>query len=124
MDIVLLGAIFGSLGEAVLKILINAAALMIGAYLLKGVEIQDFVRALLIALVLSLLNATLGTVLHWITTPLRWLTLGLFAFVVNAALLLLTAHFMRGFNIRDFWSAFVLAIILSLSTTLMYKIFL
>jgi putative membrane protein len=124
MDIVLLGAIFGSLGEAVLKILINAAALMIGAYLLKGVEIQDFVRALLIALVLSLLNATLGTVLHWITTPLRWLTLGLFAFVVNAALLLLTAHFMRGFNIRDFWSAFVLAIILSLSTTVMYKIFL
>lgn len=124
MDIVLLGAIFGSLGEAVLKILINAAALMIGAYLLKGVEIQDFVRALLIALVLALLNATLGTALHWITTPLRWLTLGLFAFVVNAALLLLTAHFMRGFNIRDFWSAFVLAIILSLSTTVMYKVFL
>jgi putative membrane protein len=124
MDAILLGAIFGSVGEALIKILINAAALMLGAYLLKGVEIQDFVRALLIAIVLAVLNATLGSFLHWITTPLRWMTLGLFAFVVNAALLLLTAHFMRGFNIRDFWSAFVLAIILSLSTTVMYKLFL
>ncbi|MCB0571290.1 MAG: phage holin family protein, partial [Phaeodactylibacter sp.] len=98
MDILLLDAMYGSLGEAIIKILLTALALMGGAYLLKGVEVEDFSRALIVALVLSFLNSTLGSFLQWITTPLRFLTLGLFTFVVNAALLMLAAHFMKGFK--------------------------
>ncbi len=124
MDIILLDAIFGSVGEAIIKILLNALALMAGAHLLKGVEIEDFTRALVVAVVLSFLNATLGSFLQWITTPLRFLTLGLFTFVVNAVLLLLAAYFLKGFKIRDFLSAFILAILMAVFTTVLYGIFL
>ena len=124
MELLLLDAGFGGLGEMVIKVLLNALALMAGAHLLKGVEIEDFTRAVIIAVFLSVLNATLGSFLDFITTPLRFLTLGLFAFVVDAAMLLLAAHFMKGFNIRNFVSAFFLAIIFSVTNAVLYAIFL
>lgn len=124
MELLLLDAGFGGLGEMVIKVLLNALALMAGAHLLKGVEIEDFTRAVIIAVILSVLNATLGSFLDFITTPLRFLTLGLFAFVVDAAMLLLAAHFMKGFNIRNFVSAFFLAIIFSITNAVLYAIFL
>lgn len=107
-----------------LKFLLNALALMAGAHFLKGVRIDDFVRAMLVAILLSVLNATLGSVLDFITTPLRYLTLGLFSFVVDAALLLLAAHFLKGFRIDNFKSAFLLAILLAIFNTLLYGLFL
>lgn len=108
----------------VLRILTNAVALVVGARLLKGVVVEDFVRALLVAAVLSLLNATLGNILDFITMPLRFLTLGLFSFVVDAALLLLAAHFMKSFTIEGFKSAFFLAIIVAIVNSLIYAILL
>jgi putative membrane protein len=108
----------------VLRILVNAVALVVGARLLKGVVVEDFVRALLVAAVLSLLNATLGNILDFITMPLRFLTLGLFSFVVDAALLLLAAHFMKSFTIEGFKSAFFLAIIVAIVNSLIYAILL
>ena len=108
----------------VLRILTNAVALVVGARLLKGVVVEDFVRALLVAAVLSLLNATLGNILDFITMPLRFLTLGLFSFVVDAALLLLAAHFMKSFTIDGFKSAFFLAIIVAIVNSLIYAILL
>ncbi len=123
MDTLLLDS--GLLGNNwILRTLLSALALMAGAHFLKGVKIEDFVRALLIAIVLSLLNATLGSVLDFLTTPLRWLTLGLFAFVVDAALLLLAAHFLKGFSINNFKSAFFLAILLAVFSTILKVIFL
>ncbi len=124
MEILLLDAIFGSLGEGLIKVLLNALALMAGAYFLKGVEIEDFTRALIVAVLLALLNATLGSFLDFITTPLRFLTLGLFAFVVDAALLLLVDYFIKGFKIKNFLSAFLLAIILAVMNSVLYAIFL
>ena len=79
MEILLLDAGLGGLGEMIIKVLLNALALMAGAHLLKGVVIEDFTRAVIIAVILSFLNATLGAFLDFITTPLRFLTLGLFA---------------------------------------------
>jgi putative membrane protein len=121
MDSLLLEAsLWGT--QWLLKILLNAVALMIGARLLKGVAIEDFIRALVIALLLSVLNATLGNLLDFLTTPLRYLTLGLFSFVVDAALLLLAAHFLKGFAIETFKSAFLLAILLAIFNTILQAI--
>jgi putative membrane protein len=111
-------------GDWIIRILASAVALMAGARLIKGVEIEDFARALLVAAVLSLLNATLGNVLDFITTPLRFLTLGLFSFVVDAGILLLAAHFMKSFSIDGFKSAFFLAIVTAIVNSLIYAILL
>lgn len=124
MELLLLDAGLGSVGEMIIKVLLNALALMAGAHLLRGVQVEDFTRAVIIAVVLSFLNATLGAFLDFITTPLRYLTLGLFAFVVDAAILLLAAYFLKGFKVDNFRSAFLLAIALSVFNAILHAIFL
>ena len=113
-----------SIGEMLLKVVLNALTLMAGTYFLKGVEIEDFTRAMIVAVLLAFLNATLGSFLDFISIPLRFLTLGLFSFVVDAAMLLLAAHFLRGFKIDNFLSAFLLAILLGVFNSIVYAIFL
>ncbi|MCG8331966.1 MAG: phage holin family protein [Chitinophagales bacterium] len=113
-----------SIGEMLLKVVLNALTLMAGTYFLKGVEIEDFTRAVIVAVLLAFLNATLGSFLDFISIPLRFLTLGLFSFVVDAAMLLLAAHFLRGFKIDNFLSAFLLAILLGVFNSIVYAIFL
>ena len=111
------------LSSMLIKVLLNALALMAGAYFLKGVHVQDFTRALIVAVLLSVLNATLGNVLDFITLPLRFLTLGLFSFVIDAVMLLLASYFLKGFKVKSFGSAFVLAILLGIFNTVLYWMF-
>ncbi|TXB64148.1 phage holin family protein [Phaeodactylibacter luteus] len=106
--------------DLILTLLINAVALMAGAHLLKGVDVEDFARALIVAVALALLNATLGNILDFITTPLRFLTLGLFSFVVDGAMLLIAAYFLKGFTVQNFGSAFLLALIMAVVNTLLH----
>ena len=97
-----------------LQMLLNALGLMVGARLISGVSIQSFVNALIVAVVLALLNATLGAFMDFVSTPLRWLTLGLFAFIVDALVIKVAAHFLNSFDVRGFLPAVYLAIALSL----------
>jgi putative membrane protein len=91
----------------------TAAALGLGAWLLDGVELEGVVPALLAALVLGLINALVRPVLVLLTLPITLVTLGLFLFVINALLLMLTAWLAPDFAIRGFWSALVLALIVT-----------
>lgn len=111
------------LGTWLVHILINAVSLMIAAYLLSGVSITDFTRALILAVVLALLNGTLGWVLDLISTPIRWLTLGLFSLVVDAVVLMVADYFMKGFTIKSFSWALALSVILAIFNTLSDWIF-
>lgn len=78
MTLVLLAAQAG-LGSFMVNVLLMSLVLMGAAYLLSGVEIEDFTRAIIVAIVLAVLNATLGRFLNFVTTPIRWITLGLFS---------------------------------------------
>lgn len=111
---------YASVGGMLLKLLVNALVLMLGAYLLSGVEIQDFARALILAVVLGLLNATLGAVLDFITTPLRWLTLGLFSLVIDAIIIKVADYFMKGFAVRSFGWALLLAGFMAIANALLH----
>ncbi|MEO1262886.1 MAG: phage holin family protein [Bacteroidota bacterium] len=98
---------------AIATILINAVALWLGAKLLRGVEIGDFMRAIIVGAVLGLLNWTLGRVLNFLTAPLIFITLGFFALVVDAIILMIVDYFMKGLKIKNFWWALALAVIVS-----------
>lgn len=93
--------------------LLSALAFYVGARLLSGVQIKGFVSALVLALIVALLDATLGRVLDFITAPLRWITLGLFALVVNAAIILLADYFMASVRIKNFWWSLALAAVVA-----------
>ena len=104
--------------------LLSTLALLIVSRLVRGFEVDGFTTALVAALVIGLINATVGWFLKIVTFPLTILTLGIFWIVVNALMLELASWFVSGFHIRTFWAAFIGAIVLSLVNMLLRWMFL
>ena len=102
-----------------MRILINSVALLAVSYVLEGVEVTGFGSALVAAAVLGLVNATLRPVLLLLTVPINIVTLGLFTFVVNAAMLMLVARVVAGFSISGFGSGLLATIMLSIVSSLL-----
>jgi len=98
----------------ILNWLLSAVSLMIVAHVVRGFDVTGFGTALLAALVVGLVNATLGLFLKIVTFPITLLSLGLFWFVINALMLRLVASFVPGFTIQGFLPAFFGALVLSL----------
>ena len=94
--------------------MIQTLAIMAAAWLIDGIEIHGLGSALIAAAVLGVLNALLRPLLILFTLPLTILSLGLFTFVINAVLLLMTSGVSRGFVVHGFWSAVAGSLIISL----------
>jgi putative membrane protein len=94
--------------------LVTAIALLIVAYVIPGFKVDTFKAALIAAIVIGLVNATLGLLLKIVTFPLTVLTLGFFWFVINALMLLLAAKLVDGFSISGVWAALFGGILLSI----------
>jgi putative membrane protein len=94
--------------------LLSALSLMIVAHVVRGFDVTGFGAALMAALVIGLVNATIGLFLKIVTFPLTLLSLGVFWFVINALMLKLVSALVPGFNIPGFLPAFFGAIVLSL----------
>lgn len=104
--------------------LLSAIALLIVSRVVPGFVLQGFKAALIAAVVIGLINATLGLILKIITLPLTLLTLGVFWWVVNAMMLMLASKMLApNFMVSGFWTAFLGAIILSLVNLILQKIF-
>ena len=94
--------------------LLSALALLIVARVVPGFYVRDLTTALWAAVIIGLINATLGALLKLITLPLTILTLGIFWIVINALMLWFATAFVSGFRISGFVAAFVGAIVLML----------
>ena len=94
--------------------LLSALAVWVVARVVPGIHVSGLASALIAALVIGLVNATLGFLLKIITFPLTLLTLGIFWFVINALMLEMAAAVVPGFRVDTFASAFWGAIALSL----------
>ena len=103
------------------KVLVCSVNVFILAYMLPGISIVDFFTAIMVALVLSLLDAFVNPLLILLTLPATILTLGLFLFVINAGIILLDAHFVHGFEVRSFWHALLFGAVLSFFNSLVHK---
>jgi len=108
----------------IIRIIITAGALFTGAWLLKGVTFRDFGQAILGAVVLAVLNATLGRVLDFLSIPFTVITLGLFSLVVDAVILWLTSRILKGFEISSAWYAFLLAVLMAIFNVFLHAIYL
>jgi putative membrane protein len=96
--------------------IVNAAALLLVAYLYPGVQVESFLSAALAALVLGLVNAFVRPLLIILTLPVTLLTLGLFLFVINALLFWFVAEIVHGFSVSGFGAALLGSILYSLIT--------
>ena len=101
-----------------LRWLINAAGLLLVAYLYPGVVVEGFLAALIAALVLGLVNAVIRPLLVILTLPATLLTLGLFIFVINALLFWFVAEIVHGFKVTGFGAALLGSILYSIITLL------
>jgi putative membrane protein len=97
-----------------IRLVVNALALLAVAYLIPGVHVAGFVSALIAALILGIVNAFLKPILVILSLPLEILTLGLFTLVINAALFYLVAKLGLGLTVDNFGAAFLGALVLSI----------
>jgi putative membrane protein len=98
---------------------ITALAVWVTSRVVPGFYVDGPAAALIAAIVIGLVNATLGLFLKVITFPLTIITLGIFWVVINAVMLELASAFVPGFHIRSFGTAFWAAIVLSLLNILL-----
>ena len=102
----------------VIRWLINAVALYLTTLIVPGVKVPNFSAALLAALVLGIVNAVIRPIALILTLPFNILTLGLFTFVVNAAMLYLVSS-VTALRLDNFLSALLGAVVLSLVSTVL-----
>jgi putative membrane protein len=101
------------------RLLINAAALWVATHFVTGIVYQGSWQSLFfVALVFGVLNASVRPLLKLVTFPLLILTLGLFTFVINAFMLLITGWVSErlelGFHVAGFWPAFWGGLVISI----------
>lgn len=102
-----------------LRWLILTIGIMLTAYLIKGISVSGFFTAFFAAAFLGILNAFFRPILLILTLPLTILTLGLFAFIINAILLMMVSGVIPGFEVHGFWSAVFGSLLISIISWLL-----
>ncbi|HKS75044.1 MAG TPA: phage holin family protein [Terriglobales bacterium] len=98
---------------------LSALAIWIVSRLVPGFHVSGATAALIAAVFIGFINATLGLFLKIITFPLTLVTLGIFWFVVNALMIELAAAIVPGFQVANFFAAFWGGIVLSIINMLL-----
>jgi len=86
---------------------------LITAYILPGVHVENYLVALIVAVVLGIVNTLVRPILVFFTLPVTILTLGLFIFVINALLIMLVSNLVPGFTVKSFWWALAFSLVMS-----------
>lgn len=107
----------------ILKIMINALSIAVAVKLIDGITFTgEWWKMIIIGAVFGIVNSLIRPIVKFFTFPLIILTLGLFTFIINALMLLLTealsGHFNLGLQIYGLWPAFWGALIVSIVSTL------
>jgi len=108
--------------QLVVALVLNAAALLATAYIVPGFKVDNFTTALLAAIVLGVVNTFIKPVISYVTHPINVVTLGLFAFVVNALVLFIVSYFVPGLTIDGWVPAILGAIVLSVVATVLSSV--
>lgn len=120
----------------IVKLLVSTLAVLITAYFLSGVNIGNnqfyvgefeqlnhFVTAFLVAVVLAFLNTIVKPILTILSLPITVFTLGLFLLAINAFIILFADKLVDGFKVDGFWTALWFSLILSAVSSILDKIF-
>lgn len=107
----------------IVDILILSAAVFLVAQVLPGIRVKNYMTALVVALVYSLVNFFIGWLLVLMSLPLIVLTLGVFKLVVNAFMLWLTDKMIADFKIRDFLTTIIAAFLITCVDSLIKWVF-
>ena len=102
------------MGRILAHWVVSALCLLLVANFVPGFFVRGFFTALIAAIVIGLVNGTLGLFLKIVTFPLTILTFGIFWLIINAMMIELAAAVVPGFTVTGLWPAFWGGLILSL----------
>jgi putative membrane protein len=103
--------------------LVAGLAVLLTSKIITGFEVRGFIAAMVSALVIGVVNLLLWPLFMFLTLPVNLLTLGLFTFVVNGAILKISAAILPGFNINGWLAAIFGSMVLSLLNLLLHYVF-
>lgn len=90
-----------------------ALAIIFVAWLVPGIEVENFQSAMLVTVIIALINIFIRPLIVFITLPINILTLGIFTLVINALLLMLAGYLALGVDVEGFLSAFIGSVVLA-----------
>lgn len=105
-----------------IRLISNAAAIMILPYILDGIRVEGVGSALAAALVFGIANAIIRPIIVIFTLPVNILTLGLFTLVINGFILQIVSGIIDGFKVRGLGTAILGSILLSIISSVVSKI--
>ncbi len=100
------------------NILILSVAVFLVANVIPGIRIKNYVTAVIVAVVYSVINFLFGWLLILLSLPFMIITFGLFKLVINAVLLWATDKLIEDFRIKDFFTTFIAALCITLIDSL------
>ncbi len=101
-----------------LRTLITILGLLLASAIIPGVAIVGTGSVILAAILLGLVNGFVRPIAFLLTLPITILTLGLFLFVLNAAMFGLVAAMLDNFIVAGFWSAIFGSLVVSITSTI------
>ena len=107
----------------IIRLLVTAVVAYLLTMILPGVHFTGFAGAIIFAIVLGILNLIVKPVLSLLGLPLTIITLGLFALVINAVIILIADYFIDSMTVDGFGWALVFSILLSIITSLANSMF-
>ena len=96
-----------------LRWLLFALAIIFVAWLVPGIDVENFQSAMLVTVIIALINIFIRPLIVFITLPINILTLGLFTLVINALLFMLAGFMAPGVEVDGFLSAFLGSVVLA-----------
>ena len=105
--------------RVLLRLLVYTCAVLITSWILRrGIHVENFATAIMVAIALAILNTFIRPVLVFLTIPVTIVTLGLFLLVINALIIMLIGRIVPGFMVEGFWWALLFSVILSIVAAL------
>ncbi len=106
----------------ILRWLLYALLIIFVSWIVPGIEVDNFLSAMFVCIILALVNAFIKPFVQIITLPVTILTLGLFSLVINALMFMLAGWITPGFEVEGFLSALLGSLLLSLFSLAVNKI--
>lgn len=100
--------------NALITLLLSGIVVAISSYVIPGVTVENFLTAIVVAVVLGIVNAVIKPILVVLTLPINLLTLGLFTFIINALMVMLAGAIVPGFTVDGLLAALLFSIVVSL----------
>ncbi|MGK6344154.1 phage holin family protein [Chryseobacterium sp. DT-3] len=107
----------------IIRLFITAIIAYLLTKVLPGVHFEGFSSAIIFAIVLGVLNIFVKPILGLLGLPLTIITLGLFALVINAVIILIADYFIDSMVVDGFWWALIFSVLLSFVTSLANSMF-